>query len=84
VCTSGKHVKGQFPSSKSKTSEVLHLIHSDLCGPMPVTSIGGYLYYIIFVDDVSQKTWIFFLKNKSQVFNMFKDYKALVEKQTGK
>lgn len=83
-CASKKQVKGPFPSSKSRTSQVLHLAHSDLCRPMPITSLDGYLYYIIFVDDFSRKTWIYFLKNKSQTFNMFKDYKALVEKQIGK
>lgn len=83
-CTSGKHVEGPFPSNKSKTSEVLHLIHSDLSRPITLTSLGGYLYYIIFVDDFSHKTWTFFLKNRSQAFNMFKDFKALVEKQPGK
>ena len=83
-CTNGKQVKGPFPSSKSRTNQVLHLVHFDLCGPMPLTSLDGYLYYIIFVDDFSCKTQIYFLKNKSQAFNMFKDYKALVEKQTRK
>ena len=83
-CANRKQVKGPFPSSKSRTNQVLHLVHSDLCGPLPITSLGGYLYCFIFVDDFSHKKCIYFLKNESQTFNMFKDYKALVEKQTGK
>lgn len=67
-CASEKHVKGPFPFSKSKTSQVLHLLYSDLCGPTLATSLGGYLYYMIFVDDFSHKTWIFILKYKSQAF----------------
>lgn len=46
--------------------------------------MGGYIYYIIFVDDFSQKTWIFYLKNKDEAFKMFQDFKALIENQTGK
>lgn len=40
-CEIGKHVKGPFYSSKSKTSLILHVIHSDLCGPMPVNYLDG-------------------------------------------
>lgn len=83
-CASGKHVKGPFSSSRSKTNGILRFIHSDLYGPVPVISLGCYLYYIIFVDDFSRKTWIFFLKNKDQAFDMFRVFKALVESQTKK
>eukprot|EP00253_Pinus_taeda_P012320 PITA_12320 len=49
-----------------------------------VTSLGGYLYYAIFVDDFSRKTWIYFLKKKDEVFKWFRSFKALVENQIGK
>lgn len=82
-CTSGKHIKGPFPSSITKTSQVLQLIHSYLCGTMLVTSLGGYLYFMNFVDDFSRKIWIFVLKKKGEAFDMFKDFKSLIENQTG-
>ena len=37
-----------------------------------------------FLDDFSRKTWIFFLKAKGEVFRCFKDFKALVENQSGR
>jgi len=55
-CESGKKTRGYFPFRSTKTHDILMLIHSNLCGPMPMTSIGGYLHYIIFVDDFSRKT----------------------------
>ena len=67
-----------FPSSDSKTKGILEMIHSNVCGPMPTTSLNGYVYYITFVDDYSRKTWIYFLKGKDEVFRKFKVYKALV------
>ena len=43
-----------------------------------------HMYYFIFVDDFSHKCWIFFMQNKDQVFSKFCEFKALVEKDTGK
>ena len=39
---------------------------------------------LTFIDDFSRKVWVFFLKNKSDVFGRFKKSKTLVENQTGK
>jgi transposase InsO family protein len=46
--------------------------------------LGGWEYYVTFIDDHSVKTWIFFLKTKSEVFKRFQEFKALVENQTGR
>ena len=42
-------------------------------------SLSGYEYYVTFIDDYSRKTWIYFLKNKSEVFRKLKEFKALIE-----
>jgi hypothetical protein len=78
-CAQGKNVKKPFPSSDSKAKGVLDLIHSHVCGPMSATSLCGYVYNVSFIDDFSRKTWIYFLKNKDEVFSKFKEFKALVE-----
>ena len=46
---------------------------------MQTTSLSGYVYYASFIDEYSHKTWIYFLKNKDEVFERFKEFKALVE-----
>ena len=46
---------------------------------MPSISLSGYEYYVTFIDDYSRKTWIYFLKNMSEVFQKFKEFKALRE-----
>ena len=46
---------------------------------MQTNSLIGYVYYASFIDDYSHKTWIYFLKNKDEVFEKFKEFKALVE-----
>ena len=63
-CALGKYTKTAFPSSDSRAVGILDLIHLDVCGPMSLTSLTGFLYYVIFIDDFSRKSWIFFMKTK--------------------
>ena len=78
-CARGKNIKNPFPKIKKKTKGMLELIHFDVCGPTPSISLSGYEYYVTFIDDYSIKTWIYFLKNKSEVFGKFKEFKSLIE-----
>lgn len=82
-CLQGKLSKKPFKNSKSKSSKVLQLIHSDLCGPMSTHSWGGALYLLTFTDDFSRKTFGYLLKTKAEVFAKFVEFKHLVENQTG-
>ena len=50
---------------------------------MSVQSFSGFSYYVIFIDDYSRKTWIYFLKTKDEVFDRFKEFRTLVENQNG-
>jgi hypothetical protein len=83
-CALGKNVKKPFPSSDNRSKEILDLIHSDVCGPMPVKYLGGSLYYVTFIDDYSRKTWLYLLKTKDEVFNKFQEFKAEIENLTNK
>jgi hypothetical protein len=78
-CAQGKNINNPFPKSDSKTEGILELIHSDVCGPIPSTSLSGYVYYVSFIDDYSRKNWVYFLKSKDEVFGKFKEFKALIE-----
>ena len=71
-----------FPESKAKhAKELLGIVHIDLCGPMNVSSIGGSHYFISFIDDFSQVTFIYFLKHKSEFLEKFKNFEMYVEWQ---
>jgi hypothetical protein len=78
-CAQGKNINNPFPKSDNKAEGILELVHSDVCGPMPSTSLSGYVSYISFIDDYSRKTWVYFLKSKDEVLKKFKEFKALVE-----
>ena len=84
-CVLRKHHRDSFDKRASWHASVpLELVHSDLCGPLLSASFSGFKYFLTFIDDYSRCTWVYFLKLKSEVFNMFLAYKALVEKQSGK
>ena len=72
-------MKNLFPSSDRKAKGILDIVYSDVCGPMSATSLSRYVYYVSFIDDYSRKTWIYFLKAKSEAFTKFQEFKALVE-----
>ncbi|KAE8728571.1 hypothetical protein F3Y22_tig00004205pilonHSYRG00041 [Hibiscus syriacus] len=68
---------------KTPKAERLELVHTDVWGPSPVPSLAGSLYYVTFIDDSTRKVWVYFLKKKSEVFDTFKKWKAMVENETG-
>jgi hypothetical protein len=72
-CAQGKNIKNPFLKRDSKAEGVLELIHSDVCGPMPSSSINGYVYYVSFINDYSRKDLDIF-----EVFNKIKEFKALI------
>jgi hypothetical protein len=55
-CAQGKNIQNPFPKRDNKEEGVLELIHSDVCGPIPLASIRRYVYYASFIDDYSRKT----------------------------
>ena len=67
------------PQSKRK----LELVHSDVCGPLQVESIGGSRYFVTFVDDYSRCVSVYFIKHKAEVFGKFKLFEAMVTKECG-
>jgi transposase InsO family protein len=83
-CLTGKQSRDSIPKqAKWRASTKLELVHSDICGPINPQSNGGNRYFITFTDDYSRKTWIYLLKEKSNAFEIFKNFKALVEKESG-
>ena len=83
-CVGGNNINNTFPKSETNTKGTLELIHYDVCGPMPFISSSGYEFYVTFIDDYSRKTWIYFLKNKSEVFRKFKEFKSLIKNHSEK
>ena len=84
-CVYGKQKRFRFLKvGKQKKSEKLELVHIDVLGPAQVQSLGVSHYYVTFIDDATRKTWVYCIKQKTDVFDTFKKWKALVENETRK
>ena len=82
VCDACQRAKSrQLPYNLSHhvSTMPLELIHSDVWGPA-IASSGGYKYYVSFVDDYSRFSWIYLLKHKSDVEQVFYAFQAHVER----
>lgn len=67
-CQYAKGCKLPFSLSETVTTQPLDLIHSDVWGPAPTSSICGFKFYVLFIDDFSKYTWMFPLMSKSDVW----------------
>lgn len=61
--------------------EKLELVHTYVWGPTLVQSHYGLRYYVTFINDSPHKVRVYFLKHKSDVFEMFKRWKTEVENE---
>ncbi|KAK8661376.1 hypothetical protein V6N13_090981 [Hibiscus sabdariffa] len=73
-----------FSGKGERASDLLGLIHSDVCGPMNTQARGGYQYFITFTDDFSRYGYIYLMRHKSEALEKFKEFKNEVQNQHGK
>ena len=71
ACVLAKSHKHTYYPSLSHASEPSVLIHSDVWGPAPEFACHNYFYFVLFVDDCTRMSWVYFLKHKSEVFDVF-------------
>jgi transposase InsO family protein len=82
ACAIGKAKATPFSDSCDRAVEKLQLVHSDLL-TINVPSLRGMRYILTFVDDFSRKLWVYPLATKSETFDRFKAFKAMVELESG-
>ncbi|GBP78467.1 Retrovirus-related Pol polyprotein from transposon TNT 1-94 [Eumeta japonica] len=83
-CLVGKQARQSFPSNGSRANGLLELVHTDVCGPIQVASIGGARYFTTFIDDFSRKVYVYIIKSKTEVLEKFIEYKNQVENELNK
>ena len=81
-CLTKRQHRERFPKKSENRAEGLaDLVHSDLVGPLPVQSLGGSRYFVVFTDDYSRKSWVYFLQRKGNTFSKFHMFKQQIESE---
>jgi hypothetical protein len=81
VCELAKHTRCSYPSIGLRSSKPFEIIPSDVWEPCEVHSIFGHHWFVTFIDYFRRFTWLYLLKNKSDILSIFKDRYALIKNQ---
>lgn len=83
-CQSGKIHRLPFHTNlTTRVCKPGQIIHSDVCGKMPVASLGGANHFLLFKDECTSYRFVYFMKSKSDTFNTFLQFQKMIERQTG-
>lgn len=81
ACQYGKMHRTSFSTDRVICAiKKLELIHSYVCRPMSVAFLNCNKYFILFIDDFTRMTWVYFLSSKGQALSVFKKFKSYIEK----
>ena len=81
TCILTKIHRVSYPSSSNKSGTPFALIHSDVWGPSPISTLSGFRWFVTFVDDCTHMTWLYVMKHKHDVFGIFRMFHTLVKTQ---
>ena len=84
VCQISKHVRHSYSPLPYKPSHPFYLIHSDVWGPSRVKNISGARWFVTFIDDHTRVTWVFLMKDKSEVGPIFQRFHQMIQNQFAK
>ena len=75
-CLMGKITKTPFSGTMERATDLLEIIHTDVCGPMSVEARGGHRYFLTFTDDLSRYGYIYLMKHKFETFESSKNFRV--------
>ena len=84
ACHMGKMTKTLLSETMERATDLLEIIHTDVCGPMSVEARGEYRHFLTLTDDLSRYGYIYLMKHKSETFEKFKEFQSEVENHRNK
>ncbi|GJR50426.1 ribonuclease H-like domain-containing protein [Tanacetum coccineum] len=76
-----KQTRDPFPLSSHKSKVLGELVHLDLWGPYRIPSREGFKYFLTVVDDYSKAVWVYLIKTKDEVFDIFMSFINFMKNQ---
>lgn len=83
-CVRWKMTRAPFPTSQTTVAGALDLIHTDVCGPMPVATPSGHCFQVVVIDDMTKYKAVDPVKTKGQASDVVMDVVSLWERQLGR
>ena len=83
-CIKGKHTRHIVKKAATRSTQLLEIIHTDICGPFDVPSFGGEKYFLIFIDDFSRYGYVYLLHEKFRAVDTLEVFINEVEQQLDK
>ncbi|KAK9159402.1 hypothetical protein Syun_005743 [Stephania yunnanensis] len=80
-CQLAKQPASSFSLNESINNTPFGLVHSDVWGPAPTSTVNGYRYFVLFIDDYSRFTWIYFLKHRSEISQTYIEFANMIKTQ---
>ena len=81
VCPLAKQKRLSFPFHNHKSDTPFALLHLDIWGPFSIEPVAGHKYFLTIVDDATRVTWVYMLRNKSDVSHVFPAFITLIQTQ---
>ena len=82
LCQLGKHTRISFPKRLDpRTKSLFELVHTDVWGPSRSASTLGFCYFVTFINDYSQCTWLLLMKTRAELFSFFQKFHIEIRTQ---
>jgi len=72
--------KEKFSTSTHRSESLLDCVHVSIWGPAKTASLGGHIYFVSFIDNLSRHYWIYPLRQKCEALDMLVKWKGRMEK----
>ena len=83
ICALGRQHKEAETKTRERASEILHTVHTDICGPIQTPTLNGERYFITFTDEASGRVSVSLLSSKDGALTAFHGYRMRAEKASG-
>ncbi|KAK4254159.1 hypothetical protein QN277_020331 [Acacia crassicarpa] len=80
-CEKAKHHRTSFQKIPYKPSQPFSTIHSDLWGPSRTPNRSHSKWFITFIDDHTRVSWVYLLKDKTEVYQTFLNFHSMIQTQ---
>ncbi|KAJ4700914.1 Retrovirus-related Pol polyprotein from transposon TNT 1-94 [Melia azedarach] len=81
VCQLSKQSRVSYSPQSYQSTVPFSLIHSDLWGPSKISNINGAKWFITLIDDHTRISWVYLMKDKTEVRNIFKSFHSMIQTQ---